>query len=70
MSAIPDEICGTCYHPKEDAHKCSHPKCDICKLCKGTGKLYGAQNWSESFIKKHGSPYYTADCDCQQQESE
>ena len=68
MSVIPEDICGICYHPKEDVASCRHPDCDICKKCKGTGKLYGAQNWSEKFMAKNGGPYYTADCDACNQE--
>lgn len=37
----------------------------ICQKCDDTGFLFGAQNWSEAYIKKHGNPYYTADCDCE-----
>jgi len=35
-----------------------------CDKCADTGFLFGAQNWSESYLKKYGNPYYTADCDC------
>jgi len=36
-----------------------------CKKCNDTGFLFGAQNHSERYIKKHGNPYYTANCDCE-----
>ena len=35
-----------------------------CTKCNDTGFLFGAQDWSEKAIKKHGGPYYTAHCDC------
>ncbi len=37
----------------------------LCTKCDDTGFLFGAQNWSDAYIKKHGNPYYTANCDCE-----
>lgn len=45
MSAIPDDVCGICYYPKDLADKCAYPSCpNKCKdrfLLIATGQIEG-----------------------------
>ena len=41
-----------------------------CTKCGGTGWLHGCQNWSDSFMKQHGSPYYSIKCECKNMKHE
>ena len=36
-----------------------------CKKCGDTGYLFGAQNWNPKWLERHGSPYYTGKCNCE-----